>query len=63
MTMTYARQSSPYVYIPEQFSNQVYSRINKVRCWWPMWVTNTTDGFATLDWSGGFLTRSSTPDG
>lgn len=29
ITMTYGRQDSPYVYIPEQFSDQVYNRINE----------------------------------
>ena len=52
VTMTYARQSSPYVYIPEQFSNQVYSRINEGSLPVAYVGHGSTDGFATLDWSG-----------
>ena len=29
ITMTYASQDSPYVYVPEDFSDQVYARINE----------------------------------
>jgi len=51
-TMTYARQSSPYVYIPEQFSDQVYRRINEGSLLVAYVGHGSTDGFASLDWNG-----------
>jgi Peptidase family C25 len=52
VTMTYARQSSPYVYIPEQFSDQVYRRINEGSLLVAYVGHGSADGFATLDWNG-----------
>jgi hypothetical protein len=51
-TMTYARQSSPYVYIPEQFSDQVYRRINEGSLLVAYVGHGSTGGFASLDWNG-----------
>ena len=50
--MTYARQSSPYVYVPEQFSDQVYSLINEGSLLVAYVGHGSQDGFATLDWNG-----------
>lgn len=52
VTMTYARQSSPYVYIPEQFSDQVYRRINEGALLVAYVGHGSRDGFASLDWNG-----------
>jgi hypothetical protein len=52
VTMTYARQSSPYVYIPEQFSDQVYRRINEGSMLTAYVGHGSRDGFAKLDWNG-----------
>lgn len=52
VTMTYARQSSPYVYIPEQFSDQVYRRINEGALLVAYVGHGSRDGFAKLDWNG-----------
>ena len=52
VTMTYARQSSPYVYVPEQFSDQVYRRINEGSLLVAYVGHGSPDGFATLDWNG-----------
>jgi hypothetical protein len=52
VTMTYARQSSPYVYIPEQFSDQVYRRINEGSLLTAYVGHGSRDGFAKLDWNG-----------
>ncbi|MCC6805989.1 MAG: hypothetical protein IT381_01085 [Deltaproteobacteria bacterium] len=51
-TMTYGKQTSPYVFIPEQFSDKVYERMNEGA----MLVTyvghGSTDAFTNLTWSG-----------
>jgi hypothetical protein len=52
VTMTYARQTSPYVYIPEQFSDQVYRRINEGSLLVAYVGHGSRDGFASLDWNG-----------
>lgn len=52
ITMTYARQTSPYVYIPEQFSDQVYRRINEGALLVAYVGHGSRDGFASLDWNG-----------
>lgn len=52
VTMTYARQVSPYVYIPEQFSDQVYRRINEGSLLTAYVGHGSRDGFAKLDWNG-----------
>ena len=52
VTMTYAKQASPYVYIPEQFSDQVYRRINEGSLLVAYVGHGSQDGFATLDWNG-----------
>ncbi len=52
VTMTYARQSSPYVYVPEQFSDQVYQRINEGALLVAYVGHGASNGFARLDWNG-----------
>ena len=52
MTMTYANQTSPYVYVPEQFSAQVYRRINEGSLLVGYVGHGYADGFAKLDWNG-----------
>jgi hypothetical protein len=52
VTMTYARQSSPYVYVPEQFSSQVYRRINEGALLVAYVGHGSHNGFASLDWNG-----------
>jgi hypothetical protein len=52
VTMTYARQSSPYVYVPEQFSDQVYRRMNEGSLLVAYVGHGSVDGFATLVWNG-----------
>jgi hypothetical protein len=51
-TMTYARQTSPYVYVPELFSDQVYRRINEGSLLVAYVGHGSPDGFAKLDWNG-----------
>lgn len=52
VSMTYARQISAYVYVPEQFSDQVYRRINEGSLLTAYVGHGSRDGFAQLDWSG-----------
>jgi hypothetical protein len=52
ITMTYAKQTSPYVYVPEQFSDKVYDRINEGALMVTYVGHGDPTGFATLDWSG-----------
>ena len=52
VAMTYARQTSPYVYIPEQFSDQVYRLINEGSLLVAYVGHGSQDGFASLDWNG-----------
>ena len=52
VTMTYARQTSPYVYVPEQFSAEVYNRINEGSLLVAYVGHGSTNGFASLSWNG-----------
>ena len=52
VTMTYARQTSPYVYVPEQFSAEVYHRINEGALLVAYVGHGSTNGFASLSWNG-----------
>ena len=52
MTMTYASQESPFVYVPEQFSDQVYERINEGSMLVSYIGHGYEDGFARLEWNG-----------
>jgi hypothetical protein len=53
VTMTYARQTSPYVYVPAEFSDQVYRRINEGALLVAYVGHGSVGGFAKLDWNGG----------
>lgn len=54
ITMTYGLQESPYVYVPEQFSDQVYARINEG----PLLVSylghGSANSFDYLEWNNGY---------
>jgi hypothetical protein len=50
--MIYARQTSPYVYVPEQFSDEVYHRINEGSLLVAYVGHGSTNGFASLSWNG-----------
>lgn len=52
LTMTYAKQGSPYVYVPEQFSDKVYERINEGALLVNYVGHGSPTGFASLSWSG-----------
>jgi hypothetical protein len=52
VTFTYAKQTSPYVYIPEQFSAKVYGRLNEGALVTAYIGHGYPDGFADLEWSG-----------
>jgi hypothetical protein len=52
ITLTYAKQSSPYVYVPQKFSDKVYERLNEGSLMMAYVGHGDTDAFATLDWSG-----------
>jgi hypothetical protein len=52
VTMTYARQSSPYGYVPEEFSDEVYRRINEGSLLVAYVGHGSRNGFATLSWNG-----------
>lgn len=51
-TMTYAKQTSPYVWVPEQFSDKVYERMNEGALLMTYVGHGDTDAFTTLTWSG-----------
>ncbi len=53
MSMTYASQPSPYVYIPELFSDKVYQRINEGSLMVSYIGHGFIGGFAYMNWSGG----------
>lgn len=53
LTLTYAKQTSPYVYIPEKFSDKVYERLNEGSLMMAYVGHGDTTGFTTLDWNGG----------
>ncbi len=52
VSMTYAKQDSPFVFIPEQFSDKVYERINEGALWVVYVGHGDVDAFATLEWNG-----------
>lgn len=52
ITMTYASQDSPYVYVPEDFSDQVYARINEGSLLVSYIGHGSADSFDQLIWSG-----------
>lgn len=52
ITLTYAKQTSPYVFVPERFSDKVYERMNEGALMMAYVGHGDTTGFATLDWSG-----------
>ena len=52
ITMTYAKQASPYVFVPERFSDKVYERINEGALMVTYIGHGYQQGFATLDWNG-----------
>lgn len=52
ITMTYASQDSPYVYVPEDFSDQVYARINEGSLLVSYIGHGSADSFDQLYWSG-----------
>lgn len=49
-TMTYAKQQSPYVWIPEKFSDKVYERIDEGALMVTYVGHGYSQGFATLAW-------------
>jgi hypothetical protein len=51
ITMTYARQDSPYVFVPERFSDKVYDRINEGALMVAYVGHGYQQGFATLEWN------------
>jgi hypothetical protein len=52
ITLTYANQASPYVYVPEKFSDKVYDRVNEGSLMMAYVGHGSEDSFATLDWNG-----------
>lgn len=52
ITMTYAKQASPYVFVPERFSDKVYDRIDEGALLVTYVGHGYQQGFATLDWNG-----------
>ncbi len=52
LTMTYASQNSPYVYVPEAFSDKVYDRINEGSLLVSYIGHGLPTGFASLTWNG-----------
>lgn len=54
ITMTYALQGSPYVYIPEQFSDKVYERINEGALVVSYFGHGSESSFDHLEWNGGY---------
>lgn len=51
-TMTYAKQASPYVFVPEKFSDKVYERMNEGSLMMAYLGHGDEKGFATLEWNG-----------
>ncbi|MBX3192908.1 MAG: hypothetical protein KF819_38340 [Labilithrix sp.] len=51
-TMTYAKQSSPFVFVPEKFSDKVYERMNEGSLMMAYLGHGDERGFATLTWNG-----------
>jgi hypothetical protein len=62
ITMTYAKETSPYVYIPERFSEKVYERINEGALIAAYVGHGSTDEFADLEWRGRFFPIMDTDD-
>jgi hypothetical protein len=52
VTMTYAKQASPYAYIPQRFSDEVYARINQGALLVSYIGHGSEDSFADYVWSG-----------
>ena len=52
ITLTYAKQTSPYVYVPEKFSDMVYDRLNQGSLMMAYVGHGNTDSFADLVWNG-----------
>lgn len=50
ITMTYAKQDSPYVFVPERFSDKVYERINEGALMVTYVGHGYQEGFASLQW-------------
>jgi hypothetical protein len=50
LTMTYGKQTSPYVYIPDQFSDKVYERINEGSLMVTYVGHGHSGGFTTFEW-------------
>jgi len=51
ITMTYAKQDSPYVFVPERFSDKVYERINEGALMVTYVGHGYQEGFAQLEWN------------
>lgn len=51
ITMTYAKQDSPYVFVPERFSDKVYDRINEGSLMVAYVGHGYQEGFASLEWN------------
>ncbi|MBW2278102.1 MAG: hypothetical protein JRF63_11445, partial [Deltaproteobacteria bacterium] len=50
LSMTYGKQSSPYVYIPQEFSDKVYERINEGSLMVTYVGHGNSGGFTTFEW-------------
>jgi hypothetical protein len=51
INLTYAKQTSPYVFVPERFSDKVYERINEGSLMMAYVGHGFENGFAELDWN------------
>jgi hypothetical protein len=52
INLTYAKQTSPYVYVPEKFSDKVYERMNEGSLMMTYVGHGYENGFADLEWNG-----------
>jgi hypothetical protein len=52
LNLTYAKQSSPFVFVPERFSDKVYERLNEGSLVMTYIGHGYENGFAELDWNG-----------
>jgi hypothetical protein len=52
LTLTYAKQTSPYVFVPERFSEKVFERLNEGSLMMAYVGHGDITGFATLYWNG-----------
>jgi len=50
LTMTYGKQTSPYVYVPDEFSDKVYERINEGSLMVTYVGHGYSGGFTTFEW-------------